>query len=97
MSGMWKRSYGSSIATPPDERGGNSCDGPTATAPHLDSTRARARYYSMALDARGLRANASIAPSGDASGNNRPILLKVRQAKPGGVGSHVKENTTENF
>lgn len=27
----------------------------------------------------------------------RPILLKVRQAKPGGVGSHVKENTTENF
>jgi hypothetical protein len=35
---MRKRSYGSSIATPPDERGGNSCDGPTATAPHLDST-----------------------------------------------------------
>jgi hypothetical protein len=27
----------------------------------------------------------------------RPILLKVRQAKPGGVGSHVKENATENF
>jgi len=26
-----------------------------------------------------------------------PILLKVRQAKPGGVGSHVKENATENF
>jgi hypothetical protein len=32
MSGMWKRSPGLSIATPPDERGGNSCDGPTATA-----------------------------------------------------------------
>jgi hypothetical protein len=28
---------------------------------------------------------------------SRPILLKVRQAKPGGVGSHVKENATENF
>jgi len=25
------------------------------------------------------------------------MLLKVRQAKPGGVGSHVKENATENF
>jgi hypothetical protein len=25
------------------------------------------------------------------------ILLKVRQAKPGGVGSHMKENATENF
>ena len=25
------------------------------------------------------------------------ILLKVRQVKPGGVGSHVKENTTESF
>jgi hypothetical protein len=25
------------------------------------------------------------------------ILLKVRQAMPGGVGSHVKENATENF
>ena len=24
MSGMWRRSYGSSIATPPNERGGNS-------------------------------------------------------------------------
>jgi hypothetical protein len=28
---------------------------------------------------------------------DRPIVLKVRQAKPGGVGSHVKENATENF
>jgi len=24
-----------------------------------------------------------------------PILLKVRQAKPGGVGSHVKDDKTE--
>jgi len=38
MSGMWKRSHGPSIAAPPDERGGISCDDPTATAPHLDST-----------------------------------------------------------
>jgi hypothetical protein len=38
ISGMWKRSYGSSIETPPDERGGHSCDEPTATAPHLDFT-----------------------------------------------------------
>jgi hypothetical protein len=38
ISGMWKRSYGSSIETPPDERGGYSCDEPTATAPHLDFT-----------------------------------------------------------
>jgi hypothetical protein len=38
MRGMWKRSHGLSIAAPPDERGGNSCDRPTATAPHLYST-----------------------------------------------------------
>ncbi len=31
--------------------------------------RARARYYSTALDARGLHANAPVAPSGDANGN----------------------------
>jgi hypothetical protein len=31
------------------------------------------------------------------NGGKGSILLKVRQAKPGGVGSHVKENTTENF
>jgi hypothetical protein len=30
-------------------------------------------------------------------GSRGSILLKVRQAKPGGVGSHVKENATENF
>jgi len=32
-----------------------------------------------------------------AAGGFGSISLKVRQAKPGGVGSHVKENTTENF
>src|SRR6266403_3565619 len=38
MSGDWKRSHGASIAAPPDERGGNSCDSPTTTAPVVDST-----------------------------------------------------------
>ena len=31
------------------------------------------------------------------TGWSRPIPLKVRQVKPGGVGSHVRENATESF
>src|SRR6266849_3996883 len=38
MSGMWKRSHGGTIETPPNERGGNRYVLPNATAPHLDST-----------------------------------------------------------
>jgi hypothetical protein len=39
MSGDWRRSHGASIATPPDERGGNGREAPTTTAPVVDSTR----------------------------------------------------------
>src|SRR5438045_974180 len=39
MSGMWKRSHGRTSEAPPDERGGYRYVRPTATAPHLYSTR----------------------------------------------------------
>jgi hypothetical protein len=39
--GVWRRSHGRASEAPPDERGGNRYVRPTATAPHLDSTRCR--------------------------------------------------------
>jgi hypothetical protein len=38
ISGMWKRSYGSSIETPPDERGDNSRDELTAPPRHISTS-----------------------------------------------------------
>ena len=49
MSGMWKRSHGRTSEAPPDERGGYRYVRPTATAPHLDSTHARADEALLAL------------------------------------------------
>jgi putative DNA methylase len=40
MSEVWKRSHGRTSEAPTDERGGNGYVRPTATAPHLDSTKA---------------------------------------------------------
>jgi G3E family GTPase len=39
MSEVWKRSHGRASEAPPNERGGNRYARPTATAPHLDSTK----------------------------------------------------------
>jgi len=83
MSGMWKRSHGRTAKAPPDERGGNRYVGPTATAPHLDSTQQRPNNCSAVIGRDGpvsdilhRRKRASFLPSENREVGHRPAGLR---------------------
>src|SRR5215471_19717144 len=69
MSEMWKRRQGRTAKAPPDERGGNGYVRPTATAPHLDSTKGGG--------ADRLTGVSGVTPIPDAPGQGPPLQLRA--------------------